>query len=289
MTDTLGSSVQTQALNSSGDTFYILTDNMNKKWTSDKSYTTSTTGEKRNIDIATDSSGNTTAVWEDERNSQSMGTWATADTTTYNGHDAATLMNNGKVLVTGGANAGSSIAEIYDPVTDTWSTAGTMAYGRGYHSATLLNNGKVLVSGQDDIVFGDAGMSIAETYDPSTNTWSTAGTSAYRRFNSVSTLLNNGHVLVTGQSTFIGDAGGSIAEIYDPVIQQLILGLLLGLWLMYVKSILLLFLIMDRFYWLELLWELLDDLLQNSTIQPPIHGLLLGLWLMEDTIMLLLY
>src|SRR6185312_11196144 len=59
----------------------------------------------------------------------------------------ATLLPNGKVLVTGGLNAPDSRAcELYDPVTGTWSSTGSMTYGRFNHNATLLANGKVLVS-----------------------------------------------------------------------------------------------------------------------------------------------
>jgi N-acetylneuraminic acid mutarotase len=88
-----------------------------------------------------------------------------------------------------------------------------MAYVREEHTATLLNNGQVLLVGT---LVGTAGRSVAELYDPTSNTWSTSGTMAYGRYDHAATLLNNGHVLVTGQNSTIGDAGGSIAEIYDP-------------------------------------------------------------------------
>src|SRR5437870_789392 len=59
----------------------------------------------------------------------------------------ATLLRNGKVLVTGGDTdccfTALASAELYDPATGTWSTTGSMAIPRSYHSATRLLNGEV--------------------------------------------------------------------------------------------------------------------------------------------------
>ena len=61
----------------------------------------------------------------------------------------ATLLLNGKVLVVGGDAANAlATAELYDPVSGTWTTvgAGTLTYARRAHTATLLSNGTVLVA-----------------------------------------------------------------------------------------------------------------------------------------------
>uniref|UniRef100_UPI00389AA24F kelch repeat-containing protein n=1 Tax=Pyxidicoccus xibeiensis TaxID=2906759 RepID=UPI00389AA24F len=64
----------------------------------------------------------------------------------------ATLLDNGKVLVSGGWRAGTYLtsAEVYDPASGTWSSTAPMASARRQHTATLLPNGKVLVEGGGD-------------------------------------------------------------------------------------------------------------------------------------------
>jgi hypothetical protein len=56
----------------------------------------------------------------------------------------ATLLPSGKVLIAGG---GSFVAELFDPVTGTFSLTGSMLISRILHTATLLPNGQVVVAG----------------------------------------------------------------------------------------------------------------------------------------------
>ena len=82
----------------------------------------------------------------------------------------ATLLMDGRVLVAGGsldvfaawADARSS-AELYDPVTNTWSPAASMSYGRYRFTATMLKDGGVLVAGGQD---ADEVTGSAELYSP---------------------------------------------------------------------------------------------------------------------------
>ena len=63
--------------------------------------------------------------------------------------NTTTLLSDGKVLVTGGANGRFPVssAELYDPTANTWTYTGTMKIGRYAHTATLLADGTVLVPG----------------------------------------------------------------------------------------------------------------------------------------------
>ena len=61
----------------------------------------------------------------------------------------ATLLSNGRVLITGGSAATANVAvDVFDPSTDSFlSTPGSLNFARVQHTATLLNNGKVLIAG----------------------------------------------------------------------------------------------------------------------------------------------
>lgn len=149
-------------------------------------------------------------------NSQASVGWNLANPMTIARYDhRTTLLQNGKVLVTGGEDSLAdplAIAELYDPGNNSWSAAGSMASARSLHSATLLPSGKVLVVGGWGPVSANA-LASAELYDPATNSWSAAGSLSAARYNHNATLLPSGKVLVVG-----GYNGGELssAELYDP-------------------------------------------------------------------------
>jgi N-acetylneuraminic acid mutarotase len=165
-------------------------------------------------------------------------TWSTAgNLITPRYLHSATLLATGQVLVTGGYGASSSIlggdkilssAELYDPASNTWLPAGSLATPRQSHTATLLQTGKVLVIGGYGPGGGLLGSSTpkllasAEIYDPLPNSWAIAPSPAELRTFHTATLLPDGRVLVAGG--FYEGAGvitvykphGS-TELYDPV------------------------------------------------------------------------
>jgi N-acetylneuraminic acid mutarotase len=148
------------------------------------------------------------------------GTWSPTGTLiTAREQHTATLLENGKVLVTGGLNsfnldAPISSAELYDPASGTWSATGSLRVGRTDQAATLLPKAKVLVTGG---IVGSNPLSSTELYDPVSGTWSsTAAMSVGRWFHTV-TLLRSGKVLVTGGSNgYASVTPLSSAELYDP-------------------------------------------------------------------------
>ena len=129
----------------------------------------------------------------------------------------ATLLQNGNVLIVGGALTSSSepvaTAEVYDPTTGIFTMTGAMATAREQHTATLLADGRVLiVGGTTSPGTGDLqGTATAEVYDPSTGSFSVTGSMAEARTLHTATLLPSGQVLVAG-----GGNENSTAEVYDP-------------------------------------------------------------------------
>ena len=128
------------------------------------------------------------------------------------GH-AATLLLDGRVLVTGGLDQSGPVltsAELYDPLTGLFAPIGNMTLARHEHTATLLANatlpnyGKVLIAG------GDSGGTEAELYDPVAGTFAATGSMAVAHVHGpTATLLKTGKVLLAGGDTPAG-------ELYDP-------------------------------------------------------------------------
>ena len=91
------------------------------------------------------------------------------------GH-TATLLSDGRGLVVGGngTSAGLSLtsAEIYDPSSNSWSSAGNMLDGRSHHTTVQLNDGRVLVAG--GLLGPDNPLSTVDFYATATNSWSSA-------------------------------------------------------------------------------------------------------------------
>ena len=142
--------------------------------------------------------------------------------TTPRCNHTATLLPNGKVLITGGAirsvNSFQSFssAEIYDPATGTFSAAGDMTMDRLWHTATLLKDGKVLLAGGfQQSAQGIHFLSSAELYDPLTGTF-TATREMSSPWADTATLLADGRVLIT-RSDPDGIIGAQyFTDIYDP-------------------------------------------------------------------------
>ena len=127
----------------------------------------------------------------------------------------ATLLQNGKVLIVGGALTSTSdpvaTAELYDPATGIFTMTGAMATAREQHTATLLADGRVLIVGGTTTTGTSAPTATVEVYDPSTGLFSITGSMAEARILHTATLLPSGKVLVAG-----GGGENSTAEVYDP-------------------------------------------------------------------------
>lgn len=159
------------------------------------------------------------------------GTWtATQDMALERINHTATLLADGRVLVAGGAESKDgqivapfrynrlTSAELYDPVTGTWTATGHMTRARDAHSATLLPDGRVLVAGGAD----RDRLGAAELYDPATGTWTGTGNLPEPYGGHTAMLLPNGTVLVAGGDAPSGPGarGWPHAAIYDPVTEM---------------------------------------------------------------------
>ncbi len=148
----------------------------------------------------------------------STGTFSSLpDMTTARFAAIATVLQNGKVLIVGGADTVglSNSAEIYDPSTGTFTATGNMTTDWA-DTATLLPSGQVLIT-RGNPEGPPPYLSSADLYDPSTGTFSFAGYMNMNHTGPTATLLPNGQVLVAGGDIGDGDGPTGAAELYDPV------------------------------------------------------------------------
>ncbi|WP_437573860.1 kelch repeat-containing protein [Sorangium sp. So ce887] len=127
----------------------------------------------------------------------------------------ATLLPSGKVIVEGGfpyfpPGSTSSTVDLYNPLTNTWSTTASMSTSRYDHTSTPLTSGKVLVAGGVNDFGATDGTS--EIYDA--DLWSPTNALSAARTEHTATKLADGNVLVTGgQGTSFTHLTSS--ELYD--------------------------------------------------------------------------
>lgn len=136
----------------------------------------------------------------------------------------AVVLGDGRVLISGGipgtGNAGAGFArtsaEIFDPVSETWSIVGSMHIARTDHQLTLLTDGRVLITGGNASSLSGAEIyDSAEIYNPTTNSFTLlTNRMNARRSRHVAALLPNGQVLIAGGHDHSGTHPS--AELFDP-------------------------------------------------------------------------
>ena len=134
----------------------------------------------------------------------------------------ATLLPDGKVLIAAGMERNGVIdptAEVYDPHTKQFVSAGKMQTPRGWGvTATLLPEGKVLLAGGASASYCGVScyLANAELYDPISRTFSLTGDMTGPRAGASSILLQNGDVLIVGGNEESGSEKAATAELYHP-------------------------------------------------------------------------
>jgi N-acetylneuraminic acid mutarotase len=121
---------------------------------------------------------------------------------------SAVTLSDGRVLIVGGeaslasAPIQTASAEIYEPASARWSSAGSLAAARrGFVLIALADGGAIVAGG-----FGELGstgfpyLSTVERFDPSSNTWSPADDLLYPVAGAAGIRLADGRVLLAGGS-----------------------------------------------------------------------------------------
>lgn len=141
------------------------------------------------------------------------GSWSTTSSMAIGRkYHRATLLTDGRVLITGGYSCCSTpdpvkiSAELYDPATGSWSSAGNMSHPRYLFAASLLRDGRVLVSGGDGTDGGSA--SSADLYAP----------------NYALTIGVAGSGTVTGSAPGLYSAGSAVTLTANPAAGQAFTG-----------------------------------------------------------------
>jgi uncharacterized repeat protein (TIGR01451 family) len=133
-------------------------------------------------------------------------------------HRAVWFVANGvgRVLITGGVTIGGGTianAELYNPLTQTFTPISNMLLARQQHTVTLLDNNTILIAAG----YGSGSGPSAEIYDPSTGVFTATANSMVvtNRGVATATKLNDGTVLIAGGQS--NDVRAE-AEIYDPIL-----------------------------------------------------------------------
>jgi len=124
-----------------------------------------------------------------------------------------------RVLVAGGISGNDSnfpvvsTAELWDPTTNNFTSAGNMLVPRAYHAATVRDDGSVLITGGINEI-GDT-ESRAEVYDPSSNTWSLAAPMIFPHMGHTAVKLG-----VSGRILIAGGANWTHPTVFQPNVTQ---------------------------------------------------------------------
>jgi N-acetylneuraminic acid mutarotase len=167
------------------------------------------------------------------------GVWTnTANMIKHRAGATALVLPDGRVLVAGGSEGGTGnnlsdvsdllgtalkTTEIYNPATNTWSFGPNMSEPKAGAMSSVLNDGRWMVAGgiTHISIFGldipDFSNNIS-VYNPTTNTFSNAGTMKDKRALGAMTVMGNGKVFIAG------GGGGDIlnigpitkTEVYNP-------------------------------------------------------------------------
>ena len=151
----------------------------------------------------------------------------TGSLNTARNQHTATLLDDGRVLVTGGFDGTEKLAscELYNPETGKWSLTASMSEERVLHTAILMDDGRVWVTGGSDS--DNHSVIWFELFDPVSETWSEVNYEYWKnddpttrmetaRLAHCATLMESGKVLVSGGYVSGSSIYSRTFEFYDP-------------------------------------------------------------------------
>jgi hypothetical protein len=144
-------------------------------------------------------------------------------------HGTGIILPGGQVLILAGERwvqqgySSLGTAEIFDPATERFSAAGSLATAREGPAIAQLRDGRILVAGGANWVPGPGNtlsaepLASAEVYDPKTGASVPTGSLVVGRWQAATTTLGNGTVLIAGGFDHGGNGPAlASAELYDP-------------------------------------------------------------------------
>lgn len=151
-------------------------------------------------------------------------TWTTGPSLSISHISAVAGVINGKLYVVGGSTGSGTIGtgsttmlEMYDPVTNVWTTKASALSSRAAASGGVID-GKLYVAG--GCIGSDCRIGVVNTleaYDPVANTWTTLAPMPTRRYNAAAGVVNGRLYLAGGGSDCPPCGALNVVESYDPV------------------------------------------------------------------------
>lgn len=137
------------------------------------------------------------------------GTWSRTGRLAGTRYDAsAVTLADGRVLIVGGEgsrenDAPLASAEVFDPASGRWSSAGTLAGARRGFTLVALPDGGAIVAGGVSVVEAAPNviLSTVERFDPVSNRWSAGAVLPYPAAGAAGVGLEDGRVLLAGGSS----------------------------------------------------------------------------------------
>src|SRR6266566_928419 len=140
------------------------------------------------------------------------GTWAPAANMAEARLGAsAALLQDGSVLIAGGAKDGEPLASVEIFNRGSFSATGSMLLARWNAAAVTLKDGRILIAGGST---SSGPTSETELYNPATRSWTIGDSMLASRSGHTATLLADGRVLIAGGEG--SGAPGNTLEIFNP-------------------------------------------------------------------------